>query len=58
MHAGRLGSLVEMHTFPNASHLGILQDDRAVRYIVGIITKPRTWRIRLRSMLHSWGWLA
>ena len=40
MYAGRLGSGVKMHSFVNASHLGILRDDRAVPYIVDIITKP------------------
>ena len=50
----RLGEHIQTHTFPNASHLGILRDDRAVPFIVGIITKPTSWRCRLWQRLRNW----
>lgn len=49
-----LGKMVEVHTFNNASHLGILRDDRAVPYIVDIIANPTpSWWTKMRARLPS-----
>lgn len=54
----QLGSFVKTHTFTNASHLGILRDDRAVPFIVNIITKPTDWKYDWYRRLQNWGLLS
>ncbi|KAK9800276.1 hypothetical protein WJX73_002429 [Symbiochloris irregularis] len=50
----QLGKTVEVHTFNNASHLGILRDDRAVPYIVDIIANPTpSWWSRVQGRLRK-----
>lgn len=51
-----MGKMVEVHTFNNASHLGILRDDRAIPYIVDIIANPTlSWWSKMRRRFRKFG---